>query len=445
MKTEPFVSGATDVSTILDGASGSHRRSLAVLVCFLIVAFEGFDAAVVGFVAPQVAANFSGTPSQVSAAIAAGMLGLLLGYLGSGAISDKRGRRPVLLAGTLLFSAASLASTLSGSLHELTAWRLVTGLGIGAAMPALAALLAEILPSGRKSAMLTAVFCGFLFGSALAGISTGHLIDHVGWRGMFVLGGIAPLLCVPAVFLFVPESPQYLVQSGAAPSNVRNALLKLGYSVSEKIHFNTAGSPSNGPRGGVRELFSPHLRQTTVLIWSLSFLILGSFYIIASWLPTLIRDAGVSVAVASRTAALFQSGGLAGAITAAFAIRKLAPLKFVWVALLAGAATPLWLASPDATSLYALKVFLAGFLISGPIVVISAVSAIAYPTSVRSAGVGWASSWGRLGSFASAGSIGWLVQSGIPLNKVIGSVALTVLGCAVIALLLSRALRGSGG
>ncbi|MBP0623692.1 MFS transporter [Cupriavidus consociatus] len=433
-----------DIGAVLDGPATGYKRTVVVLICFAIVAFEGFDAAIIGFLAPQIAVSFDGAPAQVATAIAAGMLGLLIGYMGSGRISDRRGRRPVLIAGALIFAAASIASAYSSSLRELTIWRLVTGIGIGAAMPALAALLAEILPSSKRPAMLTAVFCGFLFGSALAGILTGQLFEKIGWSGMFILGGIAPLLCIPAVLVFVPESPKLLAVSGAGQEKVKSALRRLGYSVSDEACFDISSGQDRPKQGSVLALFDAKFRWTTVLLWALTFLILGSFYVIASWLPTLIRDGGANVAAASKTAALFQSGGLVGAFVAACAIRKLPPLKIVSIALFLGAMMPLWVASPSSTPLYAIGVFLAGFLISGPIVVISAVSALAYPTSVRSVGVGWASSFGRLGSFVSAGSTGWLVQLGIPLNQLISCLTLTVLACALLAFLLSRALRGLG-
>lgn len=433
-----------DIGAVLDAPAAGHRRMLVVLVCFLIVAFEGFDAAIIGFLAPQIATWFGGSPAQVATAIAAGMLGLLIGYMGSGRISDSKGRRPVLIAGTLLFGAASIATACSGSLQQLIAWRLMTGVGVGAAMPAVAALLAEILPAGKKPAILTGVFCGFLLGSALAGILTGHLIEHIGWSGMFVLGGLAPLFCVPVLLAVVPESPRFLVQRGASQDCIRRALRLLGVAVREDVCFQMPSGRDTAAQGGVLALFDAGLRRATLLLWVLSFLILGTFYVIASWLPTLIGNAGVTVAVASKTASLFQSGGLVGAVVAAWVIQRLPPLKIVSVALLAGAATPLWLASPSSLPLYAVGVFMAGFLIGGPIVVISAVSALAYPTAVRSVGVGWASGLGRVGSFASAGSTGWVVQAGVPLNQVIAWLALAVLACALLAFLLSRAQRETG-
>lgn len=433
-----------DIGAVLDAPAAGHRRTLVVLACFLIVAFEGFDAAIIGFLAPQIAARFGGSPAQVATAIAAGMLGLLIGYMGSGRISDAKGRRPVLVAGTLLFGAASIATAFSGSLQQLTAWRLMTGVGVGAAMPAVAALLAEILPAGKKPAILTGVFCGFLLGSALAGILTGHLIESVGWSGLFVLGGLAPLLWVPVVLAVVPESPRFLVQRGASQDRIRHALRRLGIAVREDACFERPSARHGVAQRGVLALFDAGLRRATVLLWTLSFLILGTFYVIASWLPTLIGNAGVTVAAASKTASLFQSGGLAGAMVAAWVIQRLPPLKIVSVALLAGAAMPLWVASPASLPLYAVGVFMAGFLIGGPIVVISAVSALAYPTAVRSVGVGWASGLGRLGSFASAGSTGWVVQAGVPLNQVIAWLALAVLACALLAFLLSCAQRETG-
>ncbi len=429
---------AFDLLALINDPARNLRRRLVVAICFAIVAIEGFDAAIIGFVAPQVAAQFGATPTQMSMAISAGMLGLMLGYMLGGPLSDKRGRHPVLLIGTAVFGIASVGTAFSNSLTEVILWRLATGIGIGAAMPALSALLGEIIPNTRRASTLSGVFCGFLFGSALAGILTGHLIESVGWKGMFIVGGIAPLLCLPAIWALIPESPLYLAETGQPQNTIRQALAKIGLSLPTNVQaFGSKGSAQSSP-GSIRTLFEPQLRQTTILVWLLMFLVLGSFYVIASWLPTLLKAQGASVAVASKTAALFQTGGLVGAIVGSVLIRRMKPLLVVWLALAAGAIMPWVISSPSASPWYMASIFAAGLLISGPIVVINAVIVMTYPTTVRSLGSGTANSIGRLGSFVSAGSIGWLVQSGISLQHLIAGISLTVALCACISFVLYR-------
>ena len=429
--TEP-----TDLTALINLPARNGRRNLVIAICFLIVAIEGFDAAIIGFVAPQIAAQFGAKPAQMSMAISAGMLGLMLGYMLGGPQSDKHGRHPVLLVGTAIFGLASIGAAFSNSLNEVIGWRLATGFGIGVAMPALSALLGEILPTQRRGPTLSGVFCGFLFGSAAAGILTGQLIEGIGWHGMFVLGGIAPLLCVPAIYFLVPESPQFLLEAKRPVSSIHRALTKIGLPVVPEMHFQPP--QAHAARGSLRTLFSPQLCTTTVLVWALMFLILGSFYVIASWLPTLLKAQGASVAVASKTAALFQTGGLAGAVTAALLISRIKPLLVIWLAFAAGAIMPWVISSPSSEGWYLPSIFAAGLLISGPIVVLNAVIVMIYPTTVRSLGAGSANSMGRLGSFVGAGSIGWLVQQGVSLQHLIAAMSLTVALCAALAFTLYR-------
>lgn len=442
MSTTTLSSGELQPSASINGLLNMRvpgwRRAIVVGLCFIIVAIEGFDAAIIGFVAPQVAEQFGAMPGQVSMAISAGMLGLLLGYLVGGPQADRFGRKPVSLVGIAIFGVATVAAAFSGSLAQLIGWRLVTGIGIGAAMPAMSALVAEILPTSRRASTLSAVFCGFLFGSAAAGILTGQLIEGIGWHGLFMIGGIAPLAVLPLMMLWVPESPQFLLVSGKTQEKVREALGKIGITPPAGVDVALASPAAQGGAGGVRALFSSRLRLISVLIWGLMFLILGSFYVIASYLPTMLKASGVSLAAASKTSALFQTGGLIGAVAGAILIRKLSPLKLIWMALLLGAVMPLVLSAPAQTGLYNASIFVAGVLISGPIVVINAVIVMLYPTTVRSTGAGWANSMGRLGSFVCAGSIGWLVQQGISLQSVIASVSIAILICAVMAFFLSR-------
>ncbi|MFJ1254696.1 MFS transporter [Cupriavidus sp. CuC1] len=444
MKNPPLRVDPQDISEVIDNIPPNRRRRSIVAICFAVVALEGFDAAIIGFIAPQIATHFGAKPAEISAAIAAGMFGLLLGYITAGSVADTRGRKPVLVAGTFAFALATLACAFSASLVQLVAWRFMTGVGVGVAMPAVAALLAELLPARRRASALSGVFCGFLFGSAVAGFLTGQLIDAIGWQGLFLLGGIGPLLLVPAILALLPESPKFLVQIGAASDRIAAALARLGASQAGTALFKTPTPSVEITKGSVAQLFGSQYRSATMLLWLLMFLILGSFYVIASWLPTLIKSSGESVAVASGTATLFQFGGLVGAVVGAFAIRRIAPLKFIGIALLIGAASPLLIASPDATARYAIAVFCSGFLISGPIVVLNAVAVAAYPTQIRSVGAGWASALGRIGSLAGAGSVGLLINSGVGLAEIIAAVSATVLVCAAIVPFLFRKLREPG-
>ncbi|MGT2490397.1 MFS transporter [Cupriavidus basilensis] len=144
---------------MIDNIPPNRQRRRIIAICFAVVALEGFDAAIIGFIAPQIAAHFAAKPAEISAAIAAGVFGLLLGYRHCrGSVADTRGRKPVLVAGTLTFALATLASAFSASLFQLVAWRLLTGVGVGVAMPAVAALLAEVLPARRRASTLSGVF-----------------------------------------------------------------------------------------------------------------------------------------------------------------------------------------------------------------------------------------------------------------------------------------------
>lgn len=444
MKNSPLHADPKNIAEAIDHIPPNQRRRNIIAICFAVVALEGFDAAIIGFIAPQIATHFGAKPAEISAAIAAGMFGLLLGYVTAGSVADTRGRKPVLVAGTLAFGLATLACAFSASLVQLLAWRFMTGVGVGVAMPAVAALLAELLPARRRASALSGVFCGFLFGSAAAGFLTGHLIDAIGWQGLLLLGGIGPLLLVPVILALLPESPTFLAQIGAGPERIVAALAKLGASRPGAALFELPTPLGAITKGSVAQLFGTQYRSTTVLLWLLMFLILGGFYVIASWLPTLIESTGQSVAMASRTASLFQFGGLAGALVGAFAIRRIAPLKFVGIALLIGAASPLMVASPDATARYAVAVFCSGFLISGPIVVLNAIAVAAYPTQIRSVGAGWCSALGRVGSLAGAGSVGLLIKAGVGLPDIIAAVSVTVLACAAIVPFLFRKLREPG-
>lgn len=131
------------------------RYQLSVLVlCFLVVAADGFDTAAVGYIAPALRAQYGVAPEQLAPLFGAGLFGLMAGAFIFGPLADKVGRKAVLVFATAAFSMASIASASATSIEALTAWRFVTGIGLGGAMPAAITLTSEYCPEGRRSLLV---------------------------------------------------------------------------------------------------------------------------------------------------------------------------------------------------------------------------------------------------------------------------------------------------
>lgn len=377
---------------------------LIVVLCFLIVAIDGFDTAAIGFIAPAIRAEWQLGPAQLAPLFGAGLAGLMAGAFIFGPLADKYGRKNILVACVLFFGLASLMSAYSTSLWELVVLRFLTGLGLGGAMPNSVTLTSEYCPDKRRSFLVTTMFCGFTVGSALGGLASAHLVEDYGWRSVLMLGGILPLMMLPLMAWQLPESVRFLVLEGRGLDRVARTLKRIAprEDLSNANFVVTHKKPEGSPAS---HLFKPEFLTGTLLLWIAFFMSLLVIYLLSSWLPTLIRSTGVSLKTASLVTAMFQVGGTLGAILLGWLMDRVNPhyvlavsyaLAGVFIAAIGSVTGTPWLVG--------LAVFAAGFCISGSQVGANALSASFYPTDCRATGVSWANGVGRIGSVL--GSVG---------------------------------------
>ncbi|MCO4865443.1 aromatic acid/H+ symport family MFS transporter [Cupriavidus sp. WGlv3] len=393
-----------NVTAFIDRQPLSAFQVTIVVLCFLIVAVDGFDTAAIGFIAPAIRAEWQLTPAQLAPLFGAGLGGLMAGAFLFGPLADRFGRKGVLVLSVLCFGAASLASAWSPDLWTLVLLRFITGLGLGGAMPNAITLTSEFCPEKRRSFLVTTMFCGFTLGSALGGLASAGLIDAFGWRSVLVAGGVLPLVLAVALVWLLPESVRYLVMTGKSRERIVATLRKIAphedlrgatFAVGEQ---RAASSP-------VRHLFRPALLRGTLLFWLTFFMSLLVIYLLSSWLPTLLRGTGHSLRTAALVTTMFQVGGTVGAIALGWLMDRFNPHHVLAtsyaLAALGIAAVGSVAAEPVAAGV---AVFIAGFCISGSQVGANALSASFYPTDCRATGVSWANGVGRMGSVV--GSVG---------------------------------------
>jgi MFS transporter, AAHS family, 4-hydroxybenzoate transporter len=136
-----------DIQRFIDARGLSHVQVLLLVLCFIVVALDGFDIAAIGFIAPALRTEWGTTPAQLAPLFGAGVFGLMIGAFAFGPLADRLGRRAILALTVLFFGMASLASALSPSIGMLTLLRFVTGLGLGGALPNAITLASEYFTS----------------------------------------------------------------------------------------------------------------------------------------------------------------------------------------------------------------------------------------------------------------------------------------------------------
>jgi AAHS family 4-hydroxybenzoate transporter-like MFS transporter len=205
---------------------GSFQIRILVL-CALAAMLDGFAAQMIGYLAPSLARDMHLGPAALTRIFAWGLAGLMLGALFFGPVADRFGRKPVIVACTLFYGIICLATAKADSGASLAIFRFLAGLGFGGVMPNAIALTAEYAPHRRRGTMITIMFCGFPIGASIAGFVTVPILPVFGWRGVFVLAGVMPLLLVPALAWLLPESIRHLVIHGKQNERVKELLARI--------------------------------------------------------------------------------------------------------------------------------------------------------------------------------------------------------------------------
>jgi AAHS family 3-hydroxyphenylpropionic acid transporter len=337
--------------------------------------------------------------------------GLIFGAAIGGRMSDRVGRKPVLIASVIIFGLLTVATTFSSSVAWLFAARFLTGIGLGGALPNVIALVSECVTLERRS---TAV--GFLYASLPVGGATASLVTAVAsgknqWSFVYLLGGIAPLLTVPLLIMILPRRPV----------------------------------AQNSPRsegGIVSALFGDKRARLTLLVWAGFFFALLTLYLLLGWLPSLMVRRGLSRSEASTVQLAFNVFGAAGSVLTGLALdRGKRTLTVVAIFASALAAIAALAMIPADFSLALMAGGLIGATVSGCQTVLYALAPNCYPAPVRGTGVGSAIAVGRLGSAAGPLLAGVLLGSGRSPTEVLTALMPLLFAAGVAATVVSMALN----
>ncbi|MES2261094.1 MAG: MFS transporter [Pseudomonadota bacterium] len=401
---------------LLNQDKTSTLQKLTLFLCFLVVAADGFDLASVGYVAPLLKKAWALTPAQMGPIFGAGLFGLTIGSFIFGPMADRIGRRRVIVMSMVLFGIGSIASAYADSASSLAAMRLLTGIGLGGAMPTAITLSSEFSPERNRAWLVTLMFCGFTIGLAFGGALAAVLIPSFGWQGVFIFGGIAPLCLAPVIWVFLPESLRFMAGKKKYEEEARSVMRRL--SGRDDIMLDSVLPPepvvATDEAGIVATLFSKHYRAGTLLLWLAFFCTLWVYYQVSSWLPTAITDAGLAVTQAATIGAMMPLGGTIGSLINARLMDRHNPFlvltcSYVVAALsiaCIGAAMqhPAWLY---------VVVFCTGLGLSGAQTGANVLVSGFYTTAARATGVSWALAVGRVGSIVGA-MTGGMMLAGLP-------------------------------
>jgi MFS transporter, AAHS family, 4-hydroxybenzoate transporter len=430
-------SPAVDVIALLNEHRVSRYQVLVAALCAAVVFMDGYDAQAIGYVAPTLSRLWQLKPGALGPVFGGGLFGLTIGALVAGPLADRLGRKPVILFSTFFFGVCTLLTVTADSLSSLLVWRFLTGLGLGGAMPNAIALTSEYSPDRSRATMVMVMFIGFSLGSALGGAIAAQLVPIYGWTTVFWLGGILPLLLLPVLVIWLPESIRLLALRETEDAKVARVLARISPALRFDSGTRFVAAEEHPPGFPVRHLFTEGRSAGTLLLWVMFFMNLLDLYFLANWLPTVIHNTGISVRLAVLATALLQVGGVVGTLILARLIDRFRPYPVLAATYFCAA---LFLAgigyAGSAIALIMALVFAAGFCVVGAQIGANALAALYYPTFIRSSGVGWALGIGRIGSIIGpvVGGILLAQQWNITTIFLVGAIPALIAAAAVFSM-----------
>lgn len=426
-----------DVTRAIDDGGFSRVQKFTYLLAAFAIVLDGFDGQMIGYAIPMIIKEWGVSRAAFSVAVASGLMGMAVGSLSAGILSDRIGRKPVLIASVFLFGTATMLIGVAPDVTTIAAIRFFAGLGIGAALPAATTLTAEFIPFRfRTMAVTTAIVC-YPLGGMLAGLAASQILPAQGWRAFFFIGGSLPLAYALFLIPTLHESPKYLARLSARWEELRDVMARMSHDVAHAREF-TDGSVEQTHRGSIADLFRSGRAFDTSWLWISFFVTQLSLYTAFSWLPTMLTTEGLSPALASMGLTAYNFGGVIGAVLCALAINRFGsrwPMVF-WAAMSAVTAFGLKLISLSAAP----ETFLWGLGFHGLFVTslqcaLFALCAHMYPTLIRTTGTASAMSFGRMGALMSSFAGAAMITAGgasAYLNLLGGSMIIAVISLALI-------------
>ncbi|MBA5688943.1 MFS transporter [Rugamonas apoptosis] len=428
-----------DIPALIDRNQVGGFQLRVLLLCGLCILMDGFDVQAMGYVAPAIIQEWHVSKAALGPVFGAGLLGMLVGSLAFSVLADKIGRRPVLIGATLFFSVCMLVTPWATTLEQLQVLRFITGLGLGAIMPNVMALAGEYSPARKRVTLMMLVSCGFTVGAVVGGLVSAALIPAFGWRAVFYIGGLAPLVIALLMLPLLPESMQFLVLRGRRTDKVAQWLRAIDPTVvaGAGSRYLVQEAPQKG--GSVLALFREGRAWTTTLLWLVNFLNLLNLYFLSNWLPTIIKGAGLSTSMAVLAGTVLPIGGTIGTLVMGQLIDRSSFRRVLIPCFLVAAVAIVLIGRPEASLLFLFaSILVAGFCIVGGQPAVNALAGSYYPTTLRSTGIGWSLGVGRIGSIIGPVLGGELIRMNWPNSTIFAVAAVPALLSAIMLWLMER-------
>jgi len=419
---------------LIDRASLNKHHKILVFWCAVIMLFDGYDLVIYGSVLPHLMTEWQLSPQTAGLLGAASLMGMMLGAVTLGMAADKFGRKNIIIFCTIL---SSVAVTMNGFAHDTDTFficRLLTGVGLGGAVPNLVTIIKEMAPGNYRNRLINFVLAFYGVGAIISGLAGLFLIPTFGWQATFWIAGTCIFL-IPLMYKTFPESISYLIQKNRQDDVVKT-LEKLNPAHQHQTNMmyviETTSAKQKIPVVG---LFTEGKASKTLLIWVGFAMVMLMVFGLNTWLPKLMNVGGYSLGSSITFLVTLNIGSILGTLIFGVIADKWGTKKTLIFGYLLAAASIGCLGFHPPAFILSLLLVIAGGATVGSMSVIHTLAADFYPANIRSTGVSFSAAMGRFGAIAGPLFGGVLLAMNLPFEQNFMVFALPgIIGALVIAL-----------
>ena len=415
-----------NVQTMIESRPMSRAQLLIIFLCFVLNMIDGMDVVVASYVAPRIIEDWSVSSQAFGMVFSAALVGMATGAMFVSPYTDVIGRRNMVLICVITVSAGMFLTAYASSVGQLAALRLFTGLGIGSMLASLTSLSYEYASAKRRNLVVSFVLGGYPIGATLTGLMAAWLIPEFGWRSMFYAGSAVSLLLLPVVYLFLPESLEFLLtkQPAGALARANDILQKLKLNLLDSLPVMTARQ--NG--ANVRSLLAKEYAFATLKLWVAFFMAFFTLYFLLSWIPKISEVTGLTPAQGSYAGAIFNLGSFFGIVFLGHFSSRLGLKKTIFIFMILSAVFMVIFGSfRFSLPIFMCVLFVLGFFVQGGFIGLYAVAARLYPVAIRTTGIGWGIGLGRFGAIIAPALGGLAIGIELPVGLIFVLFALPVI------------------
>ena len=426
-----------NLNDFIDKGSITSQQILVVALCFVFNMLDGFDITAMAVVASSVSSDLSLTDDLLGWIFSFALAGMMVGAMVLAPVADIIGRRALIIFSLMLVGVSIFLTARADNLALFIILRFVSGVGAGALLACQASLAAEYSPEKYRALSVALVTAGYPTGAMMTSVVASYILPDYGWRSMFVFGGLITLGMVVVAWLMIPESLKYLLEK--QPKNalikINEILQKLKHSPidelpeSIKSHKNKTTLLNN-----MRMLLSPKYRSLSLTLWTAFCCAYATLYFLMSWIPKLMENAGYDMAAVRNAFFLFNLGGVIGIYLLGYLSIKWKLTNLIFNLSIASAVSMIAFAlAPNELNTLLILIVMIGILQQSAFTGLYGVAAKAYPTEIRSTGVGWAIGLGRTGAVIGPAVAGYLILAGYDMSANFMFFSIPMIVCGFIA------------